>query len=394
MKYFISFFCIIISFSISGQRLTIKDSTNLSLQEAESLQSLLFNNKRYFENKSCPFEKVPLNIDAFFRDHVISEKHLSAIKNLENDDMIFETDLDFGFSNIALVLEIYFDLEGIHPPYQPPMIRPDIIKLDVINWEIYSDENLNFPLRKPILKNAGISKGRDYVSREKLIKPTITFKLNPEDHVLSTSNIQGEAEVDIYALSDFDQVELTKEVVGDTFKINTMEFVVVDIINDMIVYEVLGKNRDLFLTSGDVFGVNSDIAKENIFESTLENVELTTTYQTYKKKECINKGSASGTEFPVVVYEYFAANPNSTFEEFKEVYDLYSENYDLKSLEKTYKILRVDAPIEKFVLYSPVYTKLKTVKATIKETNNSFGHLMNGAEFEMNGNQSSITYKK
>lgn len=176
------------------------------------------------------------------------------------------------------------------------------------------------------------------------INNAVNFKNNNE-----LSEIKGSVIYNIKFITDNSQVKLSQKDIGSTFKLNNIEYNLVDIINNVILIEIVDlKNND---RKNEIHLVNYDEIGNVLVNYSYQELE-----QLKKKNKKINDESAGFSDFKgnisKRIFEAFKTNPAITFEEYKKTFTI----DDIIDEKSKYIFIETVAPIKNgFILYEPIY---------------------------------------
>ncbi|MFV8352199.1 hypothetical protein [Flavobacterium sp. XS2P14] len=242
-----------------------------------------------------------------------------------------------------------------------PSYYKDNDEIDVV--EFHPIKSKLFNLKKELIEIqnvGGTSFGSEFLSKYEKGKNTnlnfttlrkqdqinneVNFKNNKE-----LSEIKGSVVYNIKFITDYSQVKLSQKDVGKVFKLNNIEYNLIAILNNTIVFEIVDlKNSD---RKNQIRLINYDeIGNVLINYSDQEMIELK------KKNKKINDeragfGDIRG-DLSKRIFDAFKVNPLMTFEEHKKIFTL----EDVINETNKYIFVQTIAPIKNdFILYEPIY---------------------------------------
>jgi hypothetical protein len=178
------------------------------------------------------------------------------------------------------------------------------------------------------------------------INNAIDFKNNNE-----LSEIKGSVIYNIKFITDYSQVKLSRKDIGSTFKLNNIEYNLVDVINNVILIEAVDlKNSD---RKNEIHLINYDEMSNVLVNYSYQELE-----QLKKKNKKINDerkgfGNLKGN-ISKRVFDVFKSNPAITFEEYKKIFTI--DDVLAVNEKSKYIFIETIAPIKNdFVLYEPIY---------------------------------------
>ena len=176
------------------------------------------------------------------------------------------------------------------------------------------------------------------------INNAVNFKNNNE-----LSEIKGSVIYNIKFITDYSQVKLSLKDAGKIFKLNNIEYNLLAIVNNTIVFEAVDiKNSD---RKNQIRLINYDEAGNVLV--TYSDSEMAALK---KKNKKINDERAGMSDLKgnisKNVFDTFKANPSITLEEYQKTFSI----EDIISEKKKYIFIQTIAPIKnEFVLYEPIY---------------------------------------
>lgn len=176
------------------------------------------------------------------------------------------------------------------------------------------------------------------------INNAVDFKNNND-----LSEIKGSIIYNIKFITDYSQVNLSKKDIGNSFKLNKIEYKLFDVINNVVLIEVVDQKN---------FGRDNKIRLINYDESAnvLMNYSDQELEELKKKNKKINGERAGFSdlkgEISKGILDAFRSNPALTLEEFKKAFTI----DDIINDKSRYIYIQTIAPVKNdFVLYEPIY---------------------------------------
>lgn len=242
-----------------------------------------------------------------------------------------------------------------------PSYYKDNDEIDVV--EFHPIKSKLFNLKKELIEIqnvGGTSFGSEFLSKYEKGKNTnlnfttlrkqdqinneVNFKNNKE-----LSEIKGSVVYNIKFITDYSQVKLSQKDVGKIFKLNNIEYNLIAILNNTIVFEIVDlKNSD---RKNQIRLINYDeIGNVLVNYNDQEMIELK------KKNKKINDERAGfgyfGGDLSKRIFDAFKVNPLMTFEEYKKIFNV----EDVINETNKYIFVHTIAPIKNdFILYEPIY---------------------------------------
>ncbi|WP_264526271.1 hypothetical protein [Flavobacterium sp. N502536] len=335
---------ILMSFSLS----VFSQKKQPSKEEKDMIYEVTYNvNKEIFKAPNFPFKKVKGKMD---------EIQKKAIQSAE----VINSSIDTIIARGILKLEkskYGYDLlfNSRFPSYFKENDEPSIVDFHPVTSKLFN-------LKKELIEIqhvGGTSFGSEFLYKYKngkevnlnfttlrkqdQINNAIDFKNNNE-----LDEIKGSVVYNIKFITDYAQVKLSQKDIGSTFKLNNIEYNLVDVINNVVLIEAVDLNSDrnnkMRLINYDELG------------NVLVNYSYNELAELKKKNKKINDeragfGDVRGN-ISKRVFEALKANPTMSFEEFKKLFTI----DDIINEKKNYIFIQTIAPIKNdFVLFEPIY---------------------------------------
>ncbi|AWK04218.1 hypothetical protein HYN56_08220 [Flavobacterium crocinum] len=183
----------------------------------------------------------------------------------------------------------------------------------------------------------------------------VDFKNNNE-----LSEIKGSVVYNIKFITDQSEVKLSKKNIGTTFKLNSVDYKLVDIINNVVLIELVdprnkGKNEIRLINYDEMGNVLVSYSYKELEQLKKKN-----------KKINIEKAGFSGLRGSIDkrIFDTFKNNPQLTFEEYEKTFSI----ADIIDQESRYMFIQTIAPVKNdFVLYAPIYGVERTFEMILNE---------------------------
>jgi hypothetical protein len=335
---------ILMSFSLS----MFSQKKQPSKEEKEMIYEITYNaSKEIFKVPNFPFKKVNRKIDEIQKkaiqstevinssiDTLISRGVLKLEKSQYGYDLLFNSRFPSYFKENDEVSIVNF-----HPVTSKLFnLKKELIEIMNIGGTSFGSESFyKFKNGKETNLNFTTLRKQDQINN------AIDFKNNNE-----LSEIKGSVIYNIKFITDYSQVKLSQKDIGSTFKLNNVEYNLVDVINNVILIEAVDLNSD---RKNEIYLINYDEAGNVLMNySDREVAELK------KKNKKINDERAGISDIrgnvSKRVFDAFKATPTMTFEEYKKTFTI----DDIISEKRKYIFIQTIAPIKNdFVLYEPIY---------------------------------------
>ncbi|WP_281323208.1 hypothetical protein [Flavobacterium aestivum] len=319
-----------------------------SEEEKKMIYEITYNaSKEIFKVPDFPFKKVNRKIDEIQKkiiqptevvnssvDTLISRGVLKLEKSEYGYDLLFNSRFPAYYKENDEVSIVEF-----HPVTSKLFnLKKELIEIMNIGGTSFGSESFyKFKNGKEINLNFTTLRKQDQINN------AIDFKNNNE-----LSEIKGSVIYNIKFITDYSQVKLSQKDIGSTFKLNNIQYNLVDVINNVILIEATDLNSD---RKNEIHLINYDeIGNVLINYSDREVAELK------KKNKKINDERAGFSDIrgnvSKRVFDAFKANPIMTFEEYKKTFTI----DDVINDKRKYIFIQTIAPIKNdFVLYEPVY---------------------------------------
>ncbi|MCV9933994.1 hypothetical protein OIU80_17060 [Flavobacterium sp. LS1R47] len=336
---------ILMGFSLS----VFSQNKEPSKEEKEMIYKITYEiSKATFKVPDFPFKKVNRRIDEIQKKIIQSEEVInSSVDTLISRGVLKLEKSEYGYD---LLFNSRF------PSYYKENEEVYIVDFHPVTSKLFN-------LKKELIeiKNVGgTSFGSEFMGKYKNGKVTnlnyttlrkqdqvnnaVNFKNNNE-----LSEIQGSVIYNIKFITDYSQVKLSQKDIGSKFRLNDIEYKLIDIINNVVLIEVVdSKNLD---RNNKIHLINYDeIGNVLVNYSDKEVAELK------KKNKKINDKRAGYSDLSgnvnKRVFDAFKANPAMTFEEYQKTFTI----DDIVNQEGKYIFIETIAPIKNdFVLYEPIY---------------------------------------
>lgn len=318
-------------------------------EEKEIIYEMTYHiNKEIFNPSDFPFKKVNKKLDEI-QPKIIQAKEVinSSVDTLISRATLKLEKSEYGYD---LVLRSRF------PSYFKEKNEVEVIKFALTTSKLYNSKKelienknvggLSFGVEHIFKYNSGKATDLNFTTlyKQNQINNAVNFKNNNE-----LSEIKGSAIYNIKFITDYSQVTLSRKDIGAIFKINNIEYKLIDIVNNTVLIALtdsknLERNNELRLINYDETG------------SVLVNYGDRELADLKKKNKKINdeRGGMSDLkgEISQRSFDYFKSNPKLTLEEYKKTFTV----EDITNHEGRYIFIQTIAPIKNnFVLYEPVY---------------------------------------
>ncbi|WP_394773703.1 hypothetical protein [Flavobacterium sp.] len=335
---------ILMSFSLS----IFSQQKELGEKEKELIYQITYNaSKEIYKAPDFPFKKVNKEIDEIQKKIIQSKEVInSSVDTLISRGVLKLEKSEYGYN-------LLFDSRF------PSYYKQDD-EVSIVNFHLVTSKLFNLKKELIEIKNIGATsfgsefsykysngKNTNYnyttLHKQDQINNVVDFKNNNE-----LSEIKGSVVYNIQIITDYAQVKLSQKDIGKTFKLNNIEYNLVDVINNVILIEAVdlssNKKHKIQLVNYDETG--------NVLV-TYSNREME---QLKKKNKKINGERAGMSDvrgnISKLVFDVFKANPAMTFEEYKKTFTI--EN--IINEKRKYIFIQTVAPIKNsFTLYEPIY---------------------------------------
>ncbi len=332
------------SFSLS----IFSQQKELGEKEKELIYQITYNaSKEIYKAPDFPFKKVNKEIDEIQKKIIQSKEVInSSVDTLISRGVLKLEKSEYGYN-------LLFDSRF------PSYYKQDD-EVSIVNFHLVTSKLFNLKKELIEIKNIGATsfgsefsykysngKNTNYnyttLHKQDQINNVVDFKNNNE-----LSEIKGSVVYNIQIITDYAQVKLSQKDIGKTFKLNNIEYNLVDVINNVILIEAVdlssNKKHKIQLVNYDETG--------NVLV-TYSNREME---QLKKKNKKINGERAGMSDvrgnISKLVFDVFKANPAMTFEEYKKTFTI--EN--IINEKRKYIFIQTVAPIKNsFTLYEPIY---------------------------------------
>ncbi len=319
-----------------------------SKEEKDMIYEITYNaSKEIFKAPDFPFKKVNRKIGEIQKKPIQSVEVLnSSVDTLISRGVLKLEQSKYGYDLLfSSRFPSYYkenDEVGIvnfHPVTSKLFnLKKELIEIQHIGATSFGSEFLyKYKNGKEVNLNFTTLRKQDQINN------AVNFKNNNE-----LSEIKGSVVYNIQIITDYAQVKLSQKDIGSTFKLNNVEYNLVDVINNVILIEAVDLNSN---KKHKIQLVNYDEAGNVLINySDREVAEL-------KKKNKKINGERAGMsdirgDISKRVFDTFKVNPTMTFEEYKKMFtidDIINEN-------RKYTFIQTIAPIKNdFVLYEPIY---------------------------------------
>lgn len=335
---------ILMSFSLS----VFSQKKQPSKEEIEMIYKMTYHaGQEIFKTPDFPFKKVSSKANENSKksiqstevinssiDTLISRGVLKLEKSEHGYDLLFNSRFPSYFKENDEITIIDF-----HPVLSKLFnSKKELIEIKNVGGTSYGSEFL-FKLNNGKTSNLNFTTLR----KQDQLNNAVDFKNNNE-----LSEIKGSVVYNIKFITDQSEVKLSKKNIGTTFKLNSVEYKLVDIINNVVLIELVDwKNKE----KNEIRLVNYDEMGNILVNYSYQELE-----QLKKKNKKINdeKAGFSGLRGTINkrVFDIFKNNPQLTFEEYEKTFSI----DDIINQESRYIFIQTIAPIKNdFVLYAPIY---------------------------------------
>ena len=336
---------ILMGFSLS----MFSQSKHPSKEEKDMIYKITYNaSKEIFKVPDFPFKKVNSKIDEIQKKAIQSTEVISSsIDTLISRGVLKLEKSEYGYNllfNSRFPSYFKENEEVTIVDFHPVTSKLFNLKKELI--EIQNVGASSFGIESFFKNKNGKTTDLTFTTLRKQdqINNAVNFKNNNE-----LSEIKGSVIYNIKFITDYSQVKLSQKDIGSTFKLNNIEYNLVDIINNVILIEVVDlKNSD---RKNEIHLINYD-EMGNVLVN-YNNQELAELKKNNKKVNDERAGfSDLKGDISKHVFDAFKANPAMTFEEYQKTFTI----DDIIKQERKYIFIQTIAPIKNgFVLYEPIY---------------------------------------
>lgn len=318
-------------------------------EEKDMIYSLSYNfSKEVFNTPDFPFKKVKQSIG-------------EILKQVVQPSSIIESSIDTLISRAVLKLEkseYGYDLlfKSRFPSYYKEIENVSIVDFHPVESKLF---NFKKELIK-VMNVGGTSFGNESFFKYKNGKTTdLNFTtLDKQDQINNSVNfennnelseIKGSVIYNIKFITGYSQVKLSSKDIGLMFKLNSTDYKLIDIINNVIVIELvdlknLGRENEIFMVNYDATGnVLVNYSHQEVQELKKKDNKINTERAGYNNI----KGEVSKR-----VFLAFKSNPSMTFLQYQNLFLI----DDIINDKNKYIFIQTIAPIKNnFILYEPIY---------------------------------------
>ncbi|MCP2026983.1 hypothetical protein L1276_002127 [Flavobacterium sp. HSC-32F16] len=318
-----------------------------SKEEKEMIYGITYNTgAAIFKVPDFPFKKVTRKVDEIQKKTIQSTEVInSSVDTLISRGVLKLEKSEYGYN---LLYNSRF------PSYYKGNDETDIVRFQPVKSNLFNLKKELIEIKNIGSSSFGSESSFKYLNGETTnvsfttlhkqdqINNAVDFKNNNE-----LSEIKGSVTYNIKFITDYSQVKLSSKNIGTTFKLNNIEYNLVDIINNVILIEAVDpKNRD-----NEIRLINYDESGNVLVNYSDSEVE-----QLKKKNKKINGERAGFSDIKgnisKFIFDAFKANPAITLEEYRKTFTI----EDILNEKKKYIFINTIAPIKNdFVLYEPVY---------------------------------------
>jgi hypothetical protein len=335
---------VLMGFSLS----MFSQSKQYSKEEKDMIYKITYNaSKEIFKVPDFPFKKVSSKIDEIQKKAIQSTEVInSSIDTLISRGVLKLEKSEYGYD---LLFNSRF------PSYFKENDEVAIVDFHPITSKLFNLKKELIDIQNVGAKSFGMESFFKYkngktidltfttLRKQDQINNAVNFKNNTE-----LSEIKGSVIYNIKFITDYSQVKLSQKDIGNTFKLNNIEYNLVAVINNVILLEAVDQNSD---RKNDVHLINYDE-----MGNVLVNYSDKEVAQLKKKNKKINDERAGFSDIrgnlSKRVFDAFKANPAMTFEEYQKTFTI----DDIINEKRKYIFIQTIAPIKnEFVLYEPVY---------------------------------------
>jgi hypothetical protein len=319
-----------------------------SKEEKDMIYEITYDaSKEIFKVPDFPFKKVSSKIDEIQKKAIQSVEVInSSIDTLISRGVLKLEKSEYGYNLLfSSRFPSYFkendevSIVDFYPVTSKLFnLKKELIEIQNVGASSFGSESFyKFKNGKETNLNFTTLRKQDQINN------AVNFKNNNE-----LSEIKGSVIYNIKFITDYSQVKLSQKDIGSTFKLNNIEYNLVDVINNVILIEAVDLNSD---RKNEIHLVNYDETGNVLVNySDKEVAELK------KKNKKINDERAGFSDIrgnvSKRVFDTFKANPTLTFEEYKTTFTI----DDVINEKRKYIFIQTIASIKNdFVLYEPIY---------------------------------------